>query len=96
MTKKFVAKKLAITSIMAIITIPLIFPGYNKASNTEVINEILNDNMTIEEMSTDNSSISTMALYPDRPEISERTYYIKNMATGQYLDVSGRCCGRWH
>lgn len=80
---------------MAIITISFMFSTCSQANN-EMTNEILNDNIIIEEMSTDNSSISTMALYPDRPEISERTYYIKNMATGQYLDVSGRCCGRWH
>ena len=48
-------------------------------------NEVVGNDLVIENMSINNNS--TRALQPNNSEIGGRTYYIKNMVTGQYLDV---------
>lgn len=50
-------------------------------------NEVVGNDLVIENMSINNNS--TRALQPNNSEIGGRTYYIKNMVTGQYLDVEG-------
>lgn len=79
--------KIFMLIVLTIISISFLFSNQSQAGN--INNEVLTDNVTIESMSTDIDSISTMELYPDHPELSGRTYFIKNMYTGQYLDVQG-------
>ena len=80
-----ITKKISTSVVLAILLTSLITSSKSQASNCN--NEIIDNDMIIENVSTEN--ISTRSLQSNIAELGGRTYYIKNMATGQYLDVQG-------
>lgn len=73
---------LLIVFISFILSAPVQAISYN--------NEITNSDIVVERMINEsNSTSSTYSLLQDIPEISGKTYYIKNAFTGQYLDIQG-------
>ncbi len=80
-------KALKVFIILNTICSLLTVTNFSKASDSNFNNEILSGDMTIQSMS--NSPTTRGTVYPNISVISERTYYIKNMLTGLYLDVQG-------
>lgn len=71
--------------VSTILFVTLIF--LNQVNATSINNEIFSNDYSIESKS--NIQTDERALFPNIAEIGGKSFYIKNMLTGQYLDVSG-------
>lgn len=80
-----ISKIVFITSMLTLICNFLIFSNQTRASNYD--NEEINNDIAIVKSSMDDTS--ARASTRDGLQIAGMQYYIKNMQTGQYLDVAG-------
>lgn len=80
-------KDIYILNILIII-IMLLLHNNKCVGYTNMNNEMFNLDVTVKDIGGE-ELVSTKSLQNDIPEISGKYFYIKNMLTGQYLDVQG-------